>query len=82
MVLNWITDFERKGELLHRYDTFKIIVDNPGVLWDRETNVVHTSNDEWMQMIQANPFVKAYFHQGEPEFDNLKQLFEVGSFEP
>ncbi|KAK4430885.1 hypothetical protein Salat_0850400 [Sesamum alatum] len=71
--------FKRRLERLRlRCTTFKSILESPGVVWDRQRNVVLFDEDRWNDLIMANEFVNAYRFTGEPNWKELSAIFSTG----
>ncbi|KAK4432986.1 hypothetical protein Salat_1060800 [Sesamum alatum] len=46
--------FKRRLERLHlQYTTFKTILESPGVVWDRQRNVVLFDEDRWNDLVMV-----------------------------
>ncbi|KAK4424894.1 hypothetical protein Salat_1683000 [Sesamum alatum] len=79
---NWSSKyivFKRRLERLRlRFTTFKSIIETPGVQWDRRTNFVTATDEQWNDLALGNEFVNAYRQEGEPMWKELKAIFDCG----
>ncbi|KAK4428967.1 hypothetical protein Salat_1196700 [Sesamum alatum] len=68
--------------LQQRYNTFRRILDTPGVVWDVGRNRLEVQNNVWEAICQEDPFANAYFHQGEAQWSRLEIIFGVKVDDP
>ncbi|KAL2235562.1 UNVERIFIED_CONTAM: hypothetical protein Sindi_1288400 [Sesamum indicum] len=70
-VLNWSLDFfrDRLNILRLRYDTFRHVLEEPSITWNRQSNRMTGGIAGWRSLIRA------YFYFGEPKWEQLEKIF-------
>ncbi|KAL1555889.1 hypothetical protein AAHA92_11576 [Salvia divinorum] len=66
---------ERLVFLESRYRCFKEVVKTPGTFWDFPSNIVDATDSVWKTIFTKNKLASAYYHKGEPIFNELACLF-------
>ncbi|KAK4421577.1 hypothetical protein Salat_2108300 [Sesamum alatum] len=56
------------------YNTFRTMLDTPGVVWDRQSNIILAEDNN-------NEFVNTYRYAGEPIWKELSAIFSRGEEE-
>ncbi|KAL8507056.1 hypothetical protein ACS0TY_017804 [Phlomoides rotata] len=67
--------FGRVKKLRAPYTLFNIMVSQSGVVWNREQNFVYATIQQWADWREYYPMSRVYMTQGEPLYDDLKDLF-------
>ncbi|KAL8548731.1 hypothetical protein ACS0TY_007842 [Phlomoides rotata] len=68
----------RVKHLRARFSLFDKMISESGVDWDRVSNYVFASWEQWNHWNKEYPMAKAYMAYGEPLYDELKLLFSPG----
>ncbi|KAL0435115.1 UNVERIFIED_CONTAM: hypothetical protein Sradi_0219400 [Sesamum radiatum] len=70
--------FKDKLRMLQlRYETFRLVLEEPTLHWNENTNRVQGRREDWRNFVWQNPFAKAYRYYGEPKWGLLQQIFDV-----
>ncbi|KAL2244344.1 UNVERIFIED_CONTAM: hypothetical protein Sindi_0552400 [Sesamum indicum] len=74
---SWNLDFfrDRLSFLRLQYDTFRHVLEEPGITWNRQSNRMTGGMAWWRNIIRKHPFAKAYFYFGEPKWEQLEKIF-------
>ncbi|KAG6424910.1 hypothetical protein SASPL_115333 [Salvia splendens] len=71
----WFEVVDRLHFLEKLYTTFKEPTHAEWTYWNPESNLLIVIQDSWESMLKTNPLVSAYYHQGDPAYRLLDQLF-------
>ncbi|XP_057773451.1 uncharacterized protein LOC131003051 [Salvia miltiorrhiza] len=73
-----LNEVEERVEFLHeRYICFKHLCKLKETQLDQQTNVIHATDEVWQRLFKENAFFRAYYHEGEPEFLQMCNLFGI-----
>ncbi|KAL2243987.1 UNVERIFIED_CONTAM: hypothetical protein Sindi_0516700 [Sesamum indicum] len=74
---NWSYGFflSRLHILGLRYDTFSLLLKEPNIKWNQNSNRMSGSGEDWRRIIRVHPFAKAYYYFGEPKWEQLQEIF-------
>ncbi|KAK4435696.1 hypothetical protein Salat_0733100 [Sesamum alatum] len=60
------------------YMTFRTMLDTPGVVWNRQANIVVVEDNLWNNLVMNNEFVNAYRYRGKSMWKELRAIFSAG----
>ncbi|XP_057799341.1 uncharacterized protein LOC131015107 [Salvia miltiorrhiza] len=73
-----LSEVEGRVAFLHdRYVCFKWLCKVKETQYDHGTNSVHAVDEVWQRLFKENPLSRAYYHEGEPAFLLLCNLFGI-----
>ncbi|XP_057802193.1 uncharacterized protein LOC131017450 [Salvia miltiorrhiza] len=73
-----LSEVEGRVAFLHdRYVCFKWLCKVKETHYDHRTNFVHAVDEVWQRLFKENPLARAYYHEGEPAFLLLCNLFGI-----
>ncbi|XP_057786508.1 uncharacterized protein LOC131003924 [Salvia miltiorrhiza] len=73
-----LNEVEGRVTFLHdRYICFKWLCKVKETYYDQRSNFVHAVDDVWVRLFKENPLSRAYYHEGEPAFLLLCNLFGI-----
>ncbi|KAL2246106.1 UNVERIFIED_CONTAM: hypothetical protein Sindi_2878800 [Sesamum indicum] len=73
----WSMPFYKKKLLLVRlrYDTLRKVLADRCITWNKNTNRISGSNDDWKRVFRATPFARTYRYAGERRWWEMKEIF-------